>query len=68
MQEALLAATGDWHVTLAAQGSVGCVFFDLSKSLPHSLILESLSRVGVTRTLLSWFRDYFSGRHQHVCA
>ena len=45
-QEALLAATNDWHQYLDSKLSVGCVAFDLSKafdSLPHPAILSNLS-------------------------
>ena len=45
-QEALLAATNDWHQYLDSNLSVGCVAFDLSKafnSLPHPTILSNLS-------------------------
>ncbi len=53
-QEALLTATKDWHEMLERRSNVMCVFLDLSKasnSLPHSLVLESLSRVGVVGEL-----------------
>ncbi len=68
-QEAVLAVTRDWHKVLEGNGSVVCVFFDLSKafdSLPHSLILKSLVRVGVRGTLLQWFSNYLSDRRQFV--
>ena len=54
-QEAILAATKDWHWSLEKSESVACVFFDLSKafdSLPHPLILDSLVRVGIGREVL----------------
>ena len=68
-QEAILAATHDWHEALERHNSVACVFFDLSKafdSLPHSLVLASLAKVGVCGTLYSWFQSYLSGRQQRV--
>ena len=68
-QEAVLASIRDWHWSLEKGESVACVFFDLSKafdSLPHSLILDSLHRVGVTGDLLRWVRDYLSDRTQQV--
>ena len=68
-QEAILAATHDWHEALERHNSVACVFFDLSKafdSLPHSLVLASLAKVGVCGTLYSWFQSYLSGRQQQV--
>ena len=47
-----------------------CVFFlDMAKafdSLPHSLVLESLARVGVCGSLYACFEDYLSGRTQRV--
>ena len=64
-QEAILAATHDWHEALERHNSVACVFFDLSKafdSLPHSLVLASLAKVSVCGTLYSWFQSYLSGR------
>ncbi len=68
-QEAILAATRDWHQTLECGGNVACVFLDLSKafdSLPHSLILRSLSRIGVCGELFDWFANYLTGRSQWV--
>ena len=68
-QEAILAALRDWHHTLESGGSVVCVFLDLSKafdSLPHSLVLKSLIRVGVGGGLLRWFVDYLDNRKQQV--
>ena len=46
-----------------------CIFLDLAKafdSLPHSLVLESLARVGVCGSLYDWFADYLTGRSQRV--
>ena len=68
-QEALLAATNDWHQYLDSNLSVGCVAFDLSKafdSLPHPTILSNLSRVGICGRLLDWFQNYLSNRQQKV--
>ena len=68
-QEAVLAATRDWHASLEKQQSIGCIFFDLSKafdSLPHKLVLESLSRCGVSGPLMEWFKHYLHGRWQRV--
>lgn len=68
-QEALLSATRDWHSVLDDGASVGCVFFDLAKafdSLPHSLILDALSSVGVQGPLYGWLTDYLSDRRQRV--
>ena len=63
-QEAILAATHDWHEALERHN----VFY-LSKafdSLPHSVVLASLAKVGVCGTLYSWFQSYLSGCQQRV--
>ena len=68
-QEALLAATNDWHQYFDSNLSVGCVAFDLSKaidSFPHQTILSNLSRVGIRGSLLNWFHNYLSNREQKV--
>lgn len=55
--------------SLEEHGSVACVFFDLSKAfdtLPHSLILDLLIRVGVPGALFKWFVDYLSDRRQSL--
>ena len=68
-QEALLAATNDWHQYLDSNLSVGCVAFDLSKahdSLPHPTILSNLSQEGIHGRLLDWFQNYLSNRLQKV--
>lgn len=49
-QEAILAATRDWHETMENRASAVHAFSDLSKafySLPHSLIQDMLARVGI---------------------
>ena len=68
-QEALIAATANWHQYLDRKLSVGAVFFDLAKafdSVPYPGILQALSQVGVTGSLHAWFADYLSGPTQHV--
>ena len=48
---------------------IAAVFFDVKKafdSVPHTLILQSLSSVGISGPLLSWFEDYLTGRQQRV--
>ena len=69
MQEAVLSATRRWHLNMEEGGSTAVAFFDMSKafdSLPHSLILSSLARVGVCGSLLAWIQSYLSGRSQCV--
>ena len=63
-QEAVLAATNDWHQHLDSNNEVACVFFDLSKAfdtLPHHLITANLQRVGVCGPLLRWFTGADTG-------
>ena len=67
-QEAILAATHDWQEALERHKCCLCVF-DLSKAFdspPHSLVLASLTKVGVCGTLYSWSQSYLSGRQQRV--
>ena len=68
-QEALLSVTNDWHQLLSKNHQIAAVFFDVKKafdSVPHTLILQSLSSVGISGPLLSWFEDYLTGRQQRV--
>ena len=68
-QEALLHLSNEWHQQLDSGNQVAAIFFDLSKAfdtVPHDLLLESLQRVGVSGSLLTWFEDYLSGRLQRV--
>ena len=48
---------------------MACVFLDMSKafdSLPHSLVLGSLAKVGVCGSLYHWFESYLTDRQQQV--
>ena len=68
-QEALRAATNDWHQHLDSNLSVGYVAFGLSKAFDspaHQTILSNLSRVGICGSLLNWFDNYLSNREQKV--
>ena len=63
-QEALLSVTNDWCQLLSKHHQIAAVFFDVKKafdSVPHTLILQSLSSVGISGPLLSWFEDYLTG-------
>ena len=64
----LLSVTNYWHQQLSKDHQIAAVFnvkmaFD---SVPHTLILQSLSSVGISGPLLSWFMDYLTGRQQRV--
>ena len=68
-QEALLVATHDWQRLLDQGHSSAALFLDLSKAfdkVPHHKLLSSLSDVGVSGSLLSWFESYLSCRSQQV--
>ena len=65
----LLFATHDWSCYLDKGLSVAAVFFDLSKAfdkVPHCQLLSALANVGVSGSLLNWFRSYLSNRSQRV--
>ena len=58
-----------WHQAMEAGGSTLCLFLDIAKafdSLPHSMIIDALSNVGIAGSLLNWFVDYLSSRSQFV--
>ena len=68
-QEGLLQATHDWHCSLEKGMSVATVFFDLSKAfdkVPHCGLLETLSSIGISGTILEWFKSYLTNRKQKV--
>ena len=68
-QEALLTIINDWHQLLSSNRQIGVVFLDVKKafdSVPHSQILDSLAKFGISGPLLSWFSNYLSGRLQRV--
>ena len=62
----------DWkisNITPVLKSGNKCLFLDLSKAfdkVPHRQLPSSLSDVGVSGPLLSWFDSYLSGRFQQV--
>lgn len=65
----LLMATHQWHRELDNRHEVACVFFDYTKafdSVPHNSLLNKLYGLHVHYPLLSWIKDYLSGRFQRV--
>ena len=68
-QEALISMSQLWHQAMEAGGSTLCLFLDIAKafdSLPHSMIIDALSNVGIAGSLLNWSVDYLSSRSQFV--
>ena len=68
-QDALLTVSRDWHQSLTSHQQVAAVFFDIRKafdSVPHDKLLASLSNIGISGSLLKWFANYLSDRHQQV--
>ena len=68
-QEALLSITNNWHSLLSSNRQVTTVFFDVKKafdSVPHHLILKSLSNIGISGPLLAWISNYLTDRQQRV--
>ena len=68
-QEAIISATGDWYQHLDSKKNVAVVLFDLSKAfdtVPHHGLLNSLFKIGISGSLLKWFRSYLSGKSPQV--
>ena len=64
-----MKVTRQWHLAMEEGNSSAAIFFDLSKafdSLPHSLMLSSLARIGVCGSQLVWVRDYPASHFQRV--
>ena len=68
-QSALLSVTHDWFQQLENGNEVCCIFFDLKKafdSVPHSVLLQKLSAIGVDPYIIQWIRNYLTCRSQYV--
>ena len=67
---ALLTTVDSWHQQLDWRIDICSVFFDLCNafdSVPHRLLLNKLSRLGVDPYLLQWIASYPCERTQSVC-
>lgn len=66
---ALLHATHDWLQLLEKGVEISAVFFDFKKafdSVPHSLLLSKLERIGLDPSIVTWIHNYLAERHQSI--
>ena len=66
---ALLSVTHDWFQALEAGQEVCSIFFDLRKafdSVPHRLLVDKLTSLGLDAHIISWITSYLTNRKQHV--
>ena len=66
---ALLSFTHHCYSLFDSRKSVCAIFFDLRKafdSIPHKLLLDTLSSTGLPPLLIHWLRNYLSNRLQQV--
>ena len=64
-----MSVTNKWQNSLTKHKQVAAIFLDIRKafdSVPHNKIISSLSKMGISGPLLSWFKDYLTGRSQRV--
>ena len=68
-ESALLSVTHSWLSSLDSHNSLCAVFFDLRKafdSVPHQPLMHTLSSIGLSSHLTSWFFSYLCNRSQQV--
>ena len=66
---ALLSVTHDWFQALENGQEVCSIFFDLRKafdSVPHRLLVDKLTSLGLDAHIISWITSYLTNRKQHV--
>ena len=66
---ALIKCTDDWFGALESGLEVCAVFFDFKKafdSVPHQILLQKLTFLGLDSYVISWVHDYLCGRTQSV--
>ena len=65
----LLHAINNWTISWDEHLSTDVVYFDFSKafdSVPHARLLLKLQAYGINGQLLSWFKNFLTGRRQCV--
>ena len=68
-ETALLKATDAWLTQVDAGLYVGALLIDLSKAfdtVPHSMLLAELVKIGCDAAAVKWFSSYLSSRTQRV--
>ena len=66
---ALLLVTNDWFQALEARQEVCSISFDLRKafdSVPHRLLVDKLTSLGLDAHIISWITSYMTNLKQHV--
>ena len=67
--QALLVTMDKWLQYLERGNDIGAVFFDFRKafdSVPHAPLITKLQQLGLDPNIVSWVREYLSGRSQCV--
>nr|CAD2194266.1 unnamed protein product [Meloidogyne enterolobii] len=61
----LLEVMDDFTYALENKNSIDTIYFDLAKAfdtVPHSLLLSKLCKIGIQGNILSWINDYLTNR------
>nr|CAD2163913.1 unnamed protein product [Meloidogyne enterolobii] len=61
----LLEVMDDFTYALENKNSIDTIYFDLAKAfdtVPHSLLVSKLYKMGIQGNILSWINDYLSNR------
>ena len=66
----LLTCLDRWMSDLMMKRTTSVVYTDITKafdSVSHSLLIKTLLDYGINSVLVSWLKNYLSGRSQQVC-
>jgi len=61
--------TNSWQKLLGKHKQIAAVFLDVRKafdSIPHHMLIKSLSSIGIQGSLLLWLQNYLTSRSQRV--